>query len=100
MGGVIGWFIIGPVNAGLGWLFGIFNSVFDRITKWYGWTVSKNDASQPDRRLLVYLGLLALTWWGLGPYARRASFRSRTKATCWPAFSCLNRLRCNEPKRS
>jgi multidrug efflux pump len=64
VGGVIGWFIIRPVNAGLAWFFGIFNSVFERITAWYGWTVGK----MMRLSLIVgaaYVCLLVLTWWGL-----------------------------------
>src|SRR5262245_39076144 len=35
-GGVLGWFIIGPVNWGLGKFFRGFNWVFDRVTEGYG----------------------------------------------------------------
>src|SRR5262249_5456739 len=38
-GGVIGWFVIGPVNAVLGWFFGGFNRAFERITALYSWAV-------------------------------------------------------------
>ena len=40
-GGVVGWFIIRPVNAVLGWFFRGFNQPFDRMTGGYGWTVGK-----------------------------------------------------------
>ena len=32
LGGVLGWFIIRPVNAVLGWFFRGFNRVFDQVT--------------------------------------------------------------------
>ena len=35
-GGVVGWFVIRPVNAVLGWFFRGFNRVFDRMTAVYG----------------------------------------------------------------
>jgi multidrug efflux pump len=64
IGGVVGWFIIGPVNGVLGSIFGAFNRVFDGVTVAYGWIVG---------RLLrvaaivgiVYAGLLFATWWGV-----------------------------------
>ena len=37
----VGWMIIRPVNAVLGWLFRGFNRLFDAITSVYGWTVGK-----------------------------------------------------------
>src|SRR5438552_11889492 len=40
-GGLIGWFIIRPVNAALGWFFRAFNRGFDRLTAGYGWSVGK-----------------------------------------------------------
>src|SRR5207244_2001731 len=39
VGALVGWLIIRPVNAGLGWLFRGFNGLFDRMTAAYGWTV-------------------------------------------------------------
>jgi multidrug efflux pump len=64
IGGVVGWFIIGPVNAVLGSIFRAFNRLFDHVTVAYGWIVG---------RLLrfaaivgvVYAGLLFATWWGV-----------------------------------
>ena len=41
VGGAIGWLIIRPVNAVLGWLFRGFNRLFDVVTVGYGWTVGK-----------------------------------------------------------
>jgi multidrug efflux pump len=41
LGGAVGWLIIRPVNAVLGWLFRGFNRVFDGVTSVYGWTVGK-----------------------------------------------------------
>ena len=63
-GGVIGWFIIGPVNAGLGWVFRAFNRLFDRVTALYGWTVGKM-LRLSAIVLLVYGGLLFATYWGM-----------------------------------
>ncbi len=40
-GGLLGWFLIRPVNAVLGWLFRGFNRLFDGLTHLYGWTVGK-----------------------------------------------------------
>src|SRR5262249_33989705 len=41
VGPFLGWFIIGPVNRGLGAFFRGFNRVFDRMTDFYGVTVGK-----------------------------------------------------------
>jgi multidrug efflux pump len=41
IGGVVGWIIIRPVNAVLGWLFRGFNRLFDAVIEVYGWTVGK-----------------------------------------------------------
>lgn len=41
IGGVIGWIIIQPVNAGLGWFFRLFNRGFDFMTRGYGWTIGR-----------------------------------------------------------
>jgi len=40
-GGAIGWLIIRPVNAVLGWLFRGFNRLFDLVIHGYSWTVGK-----------------------------------------------------------
>ncbi|HEX4072124.1 MAG TPA: efflux RND transporter permease subunit, partial [Planctomycetaceae bacterium] len=64
VGGVVGWFIIRPVNAVLGTIFRAFNRLFERVTQLYGWVVG---------RLLrvavivgvVYCGLLFATAWGV-----------------------------------
>jgi multidrug efflux pump len=60
VGCLIGWAIIKPVNAALGWFFREFNSWFDKLSDVYGWMVAK------ILRLLVvvlviYGGLLVLT---------------------------------------
>ncbi len=62
VGGLVGWVIIRPVNAVLGWLFRGFNRLFDRITAWYGWTVGKV-LRLSFVVLIVYGGLLVLTYW-------------------------------------
>jgi multidrug efflux pump len=59
---VVGWIFIHPVNAALGWLFKGFNDLFDRVTDLYGWTVGKL-LRVSVLVLLVYGGLLALTYW-------------------------------------
>ena len=56
-GGLVGWFIIRPVNVVLGWFFRAFNRAFDRLTAFYGSMVS---------------GVLAIASWSFAPktYAR------------------------------
>jgi multidrug efflux pump len=61
VGGVVGWLIIRPVNAVLGWVFRGFNRAFDLATRVYGRTVGwclRLSAVV----LLLYAGLLALTY--------------------------------------
>jgi multidrug efflux pump len=62
LGGLIGWFIIRPVNAVLGWLFRQFNRLFDRITEVYGRAIGKLLRISAIV-MLLYGGLLALTYW-------------------------------------
>ncbi len=62
VGGVIGWMIIGPVNAVLGWLFRGFNKLFDGVTAVYGWMVGKA-LRLSAVVLLGYCGLLVMTGW-------------------------------------
>ncbi len=61
VGGIIGWFIIRPVNAALGWVFRGFNSWFDRATASYGRTVG-TALRMSTVMLLIYGGLLAATY--------------------------------------
>jgi multidrug efflux pump len=62
VGGLLGWFLIRPVNFVLGLAFGAFNRLFDRMTGWYGWTVGK--LLRVSLIVLAgYGGLLALTYW-------------------------------------
>ncbi|HJZ54833.1 MAG TPA: efflux RND transporter permease subunit, partial [Gemmataceae bacterium] len=62
LGGLLGWFLIRPVNAVLGWFFRGFNSVFDRVTGLYGKTVSR--VLRLSAVVLIgYAGLLFLTYW-------------------------------------
>ena len=49
VGLAVGWLIIRPVNAVLGWLFRGFNRLFDRMTDVYGWTVGKSLRFERDR---------------------------------------------------
>jgi multidrug efflux pump len=63
VGGVLGWFLIRPVNWTLGYLFRGFNWAFDRATQGYGKTVGwclRLSAIV----LLVYVGLIGLTAFG------------------------------------
>jgi len=62
VGGIIGWLIIGVVNAVLGWIFRGFNRIFDRITAVYGWMVGRA-LRLSAIVLLIYGGLLFLTYW-------------------------------------
>jgi len=61
-GGLIGWFIIRPVNAVLGWLFRGFNRLFDQVTNLYGSVVS-GILRLSVIVLIAYAGLLATTYW-------------------------------------
>ncbi len=61
VGLVVGWFIIRPVNAVLGWLFRGFNRLFDRMTGVYGWMVGKS-LRMSVIVLMIYGGLLVLTY--------------------------------------
>lgn len=69
-GGVLGWFIIHPVNAVLAKVFGAFNRFFDWITDRYGQAVGRL-LRVAVIVLFVYGGLLGLTVWELG-YAPKA----------------------------
>jgi multidrug efflux pump len=63
VGGVLGWFLIRPVNWALGYLFRGFNWAFERATVGYGKTVGwclRLSAIV----LLVYVGLIGLTAFG------------------------------------
>lgn len=63
-GGVLGWFIVRPVNWILGFFFRCFNWVFDWATRAYGavvgWCLRLSVIV-----LLVYVGLIGLTGFGL-----------------------------------
>jgi multidrug efflux pump len=61
-GGIIGWLVIKPVNAGLGWVFKRFNRGFDWATEHYGRAVGRM-LQLSAAVLLIYVGLLGLTWW-------------------------------------
>jgi multidrug efflux pump subunit AcrB len=60
-GGVFGWLLIRPINAGLGWLFRGFNNLFDRTAAGYGWVVGKGMRLSAVV-LLMYAGLFGLTY--------------------------------------
>jgi multidrug efflux pump subunit AcrB len=61
-GAMLGWFLIRPVNAILGWCFRVFNRYFDRMTGLYGQAVGRV-LRLSVVVLLVYGGLLVLTFW-------------------------------------
>jgi multidrug efflux pump subunit AcrB len=61
-GGLLGWLIIRPVNAVLGWFFRGFNRGFDRMTGLYGRAVG-GTLRLSVMVLVIYAGLLGLTYW-------------------------------------
>lgn len=61
LGGLLGWFCIRPVNAGLGWFFRLFNRAFDWITERYGSVVS-HVLRIGAIILIAYGGLLGMTY--------------------------------------
>jgi multidrug efflux pump len=64
-GGVLGWFLIHPVNFVLGKIFRGFNVIFDKITAAYGWTIGH--ALRVSLLILcVYGALLYATYWSMG----------------------------------
>jgi multidrug efflux pump len=62
VGAVFGLVFIRPINAVLGALFRGFNRSFDFMAGGYGWVVGKL-LPQNALVLVVYAGLLGLTWW-------------------------------------
>ncbi len=62
VGGLVGWLVIRPVNAVLGWFFRGFNRVFDRVTGAYGVAVGRV-LRLSAVMLAFYAGLLGLTYW-------------------------------------
>jgi multidrug efflux pump subunit AcrB len=62
VGLVLGWFLIRPVNAGLGAFFRAFNRGFDKVTTIYGRAVG-GVLKISVVVLIIYAGLLGLTWW-------------------------------------
>jgi len=62
VGGAIGWFIIRPVNAVLGWFFRGFNRLFDMATESYGAMVGKV-LRLSVVVLVIYGGMLGMTCW-------------------------------------
>ena len=78
-GGAIGWLIIRPVNAVLGWLFRGFNRLFDGVTHGYSWTVGKLLRISVVV-LLVYGCLVVLTYWVFQQRPHGLHSRSKTRA--------------------
>jgi multidrug efflux pump subunit AcrB len=62
VGGLLGWFIIRPVNGLLGWIFRGFNRLFDAVTAIYGRTIA-GVLRVSAIVLALYGGLLILTGW-------------------------------------
>jgi multidrug efflux pump len=65
IGLIVGWFVIGPINAALRVFFAGFNYVFDTFTAGYG-TAIGGAMRVSVLMLVVYVGLLGLTWWLFG----------------------------------
>ena len=61
VGGVIGWFIIRPLDAVLGWLFRGFNYAFDGMTSGYAWVIGRA-VRLCLVVLTIYVGLLVMTY--------------------------------------
>ena len=107
-GGVVGWFLIRPVNAVLGCLFRGFNRGFDCMTAMYG-RDGRPHAALSAMVLVVYGGLLGLTYWqfqrtptGFIPQQDKgylilnvqlpdSASVERTRAGRWPASSRIAR---------
>jgi multidrug efflux pump len=62
-GGMLGWFMVRPVNWALGKFFAAFNRVFDRATETYGSIVS-TCLRYSVVVLVIYVGLIGLTGFG------------------------------------
>jgi multidrug efflux pump subunit AcrB len=62
VGLVLGWFIIRPVNAVLGFVFRGFNRGFDWMTALYGRAVGRT-LRLSVMVMVIYAGLLGLTYW-------------------------------------
>ena len=62
-GGIVGWFIIAPVNRLLGHIFHAFNWFFERTTQLYGKTVTWF-LRLSIIAIVVYMGILAITGYG------------------------------------
>ncbi|QEH34230.1 Efflux pump membrane transporter BepE [Aquisphaera giovannonii] len=63
IGALAGWIVSGPINRILGWLFFLFNRAFDAATGLYTGVVS-GLLRVSLVVLLIYGGLLGLTYWG------------------------------------
>ncbi|MCE9561791.1 MAG: efflux RND transporter permease subunit [Planctomycetes bacterium] len=61
IGGLLGWFLIRPINSVLAWCFGRFNKGFDWVTDQYGKVVSRV-LRLSVIVLIGYAGLLVLTY--------------------------------------
>jgi multidrug efflux pump len=62
IGLVVGWYVIKPVNAALGWFFRRFNRLFDHMTNLYGRVVGLF-LKLSIVVILLYGGMLVMTGW-------------------------------------
>ena len=76
IGLAVGWYLIKPVNAVLGFVFREFNRLFDRITDLYGWVVGWF-LKLSVVIIVAYGGMLFLTGWHQSP-RRPPAYRSPT----------------------
>ena len=79
-GGILGWWLIRPVNWALRHFFQVFNWSFERATQAYGKTVGYC-VRLSVIVLVFYVGLISLTGFAFAFPA--ASSRSKTRATWW-----------------
>jgi multidrug efflux pump len=61
VGGLIGWFFIGPINAFLGWCFRGFNRGFDALAWLFGGIIGRQ-LRLTAVVLILYAGMMVLAW--------------------------------------
>jgi multidrug efflux pump len=62
IGLLVGWFVMGRIDAILSWILQGFNRAFDGLTTFYAWTIGLA-LRWSALVLLVYLGMVGLTCW-------------------------------------
>ncbi len=97
VGCLVGWFVIGPVNAGLSWIFLLFNWLFGGITSFYGWTVGRL-LRLSVVVLVVYGGLSTLDRLDTVPSADRIHPDSGSRVPVAQRATARLRLRFSGPK--